>query len=185
LLIEVVRNRGFKGVIATRGNHAIGMARDLKPAAITLDILLPDCSGFTVLERLKRDPKTSCIPVHVISIAEEKTRALGLGAASFTQKTSGASALASIVDRIRQGVQAVEHNVLVVSGDQGKQKEMVEIIGNGVVHSTTVSSISDAVGACAMTQFDCVIATPTLDDGDIADLIDRLHVLQRDGWMRI
>jgi signal transduction histidine kinase/DNA-binding response OmpR family regulator/HAMP domain-containing protein len=185
LLIEVVRNRGFKGVIATRGNHAMGMARELKPAAITLDILLPDCSGFTVLERLKRDAKTSCIPVHVISIAEEKTRALGLGAASFTQKTSGASALASIVDRIRQGVAMVEHNVLVVSGDPAKQKEMVDIIGNGVVHATTVASISDAVGACAMTQFDCVIATASMEDGDIADLIDRLHVLQRDAWMRV
>src|SRR5206468_174633 len=79
LMIEVVRNRGFKGVIATRGAHALNLARELKPTAITLDILLPDCSGFSVLERLKRDATTSYIPVHVISIAEEKTRALALG----------------------------------------------------------------------------------------------------------
>ena len=185
LLIEVVRNRGFKGVIATRGSHALNLAKDIKPIAITLDILLPDCSGFTVLERLKRDKSTSYIPVHVISIAEEKNRALGLGAASFTQKTSGAAALANIVDRIRQGVQTTDHEVLVVSSDEGQQREMVEIIGNGVVHSTMAGSIADAVGACAMKEFECVIAAPNLADGTVADLIERIQVLQRDGWLRV
>jgi CheY-like chemotaxis protein len=185
LLIEVVRNRGFKGVIATRGSHALSLAKELKPVAITLDILLPDCSGFTVLERLKRDKSTSYIPVHVISIAEERNRALGLGAASFTQKTSGAAALANIVDRIRQGVQTTDHDVLVVSSDENQQREMVEIIGNGVVHSTVVSSIADAVGASAMKSFECVIASPTLLDGTVADLIERTQVLQRDGWLRV
>ena len=185
LLLEVVRTRTLKGVIATRGVHALNLARELKPAAITLDILLPDCSGFSVLERLKRDPLTSHIPVHVVSIAEEKTRALALGGASFTQKSSGAQVLASIVDRIRRTIDEKEHHVLVVSSDETRRKEIIEVIGNGTVHSYPAASIADAVGACAMQQFDCIVASPTLDDGTVAELIERTQVLYRDQWLRV
>jgi signal transduction histidine kinase/CheY-like chemotaxis protein/HAMP domain-containing protein len=185
LLLEVVRNRTLKGVIATRGVHALNLARELKPSAITLDILLPDCSGFSVLERLKRDPLTSHIPVHVVSIAEEKTRALALGGASFTQKSSGAQVLASVVDRIRRTIDEKEHHVLVVSADENRRKEIIEIIGNGTVHSCAAASIADAVGACAMQQFDCVVASPTFEDGSIAELIERTQVLYRDNWLRV
>jgi HAMP domain-containing protein/signal transduction histidine kinase/DNA-binding response OmpR family regulator len=185
LLLEVVRSRGFKGVIATRGAHALNLARELKPSAITLDILLPDCSGFSVLERLKRDPITSHIPVHVVSIAEEKNRALALGAASFTQKSSGSHVLASVVDRVARSQQEKEHHVLVVSSDEARRREMMDIIGNGVVHSHGAANVAEAVGACAMQKFDCIVASPTLDDGSIADLIERAQVLLRDGWLRV
>jgi CheY-like chemotaxis protein len=185
LLLEVVRNRTLKGVIATRGVHALNLARELKPSAITLDILLPDCSGFSVLERLKRDPHTSHIPVHVVSIAEEKTRALALGGASFTQKSSGAQVLASVVDRIRRTIDEKEHHVLLVSSDESRRKEMIEVIGNGTVHSYPAANIAEAVGACAMQQFDCIVASPTLDDGTVAELIERTQVLYRDNWLRV
>jgi HAMP domain-containing protein/signal transduction histidine kinase/DNA-binding response OmpR family regulator len=185
LLLEVVRSRGFKGVISTRGAHALNLARELKPTAITLDILLPDCSGFSVLERLKRDPITSHIPVHVVSIAEEKTRALSLGAASFTQKSSGNHVLASVVDRVTRSQQEKEHNVLVVASDEARRREIIEIVGNGIVHSHSAADVAEAIGACAMQKFDCVIASPTLSDGSIADLIERTQVLFRDGWLRV
>ena len=185
LLLEVVRNRSLKGVIATRGVHALSLARELKPSSITLDILLPDCSGFSVLERLKRDPLTSHIPVHVVSIAEEKTRALSLGGASFTQKSSGSQVLASIVDRIRRTIDEKEHSVLIVSTTEDRRREMIDIVGNGVVHSYPAASIADAVGACAMQQFDCIIASPSMEDGTIAELIERTQVLYRDNWLRV
>jgi CheY-like chemotaxis protein len=161
------------------------LARELKPAAITLDILLPDCSGFSVLERLKRDPQTSHIPVHVVSIAEEKTRALSLGAASFTQKSSGAQVLSSVVDRIRRTMEEKEHHVLVVSSEAERRKEMIDIIGNGVVHSYPATNVAEAVGACAMQQFDCIVASPSLDDGTVSELIERTQVLYRDNWLRM
>jgi HAMP domain-containing protein/signal transduction histidine kinase/CheY-like chemotaxis protein len=185
LLLEVIRSRGFKGVIATRGSHVLNQARDLKPAAITLDLLLPDCSGFSVLERLKRDPQTSHIPVHVVSIAEEKTRALALGAASFTQKSSGSQVLASVVDRIARAQQETEHTVLIVCGDEPRSHEIKEIVGNGIVHSHLAANIADAVAACTMQKFDCIIALPVLDDGTIVDLIARTQVLVSDGWLRV
>jgi CheY-like chemotaxis protein len=184
-LLEVVRNRNFKGVIATRGAHALSLARELNPVAITLDILLPDCSGFTVLERLKRDPKTSHIPVHVISIAEEKTRALALGAASFTQKTSGSHVLSGVVDRVRKAQQHPTKRVLVVSSDDARRQEMVEIIGNGVVYADAVNTVGEAAAACAMKQYDAIITSPELNDGSAADLIEQTQLLFREGTQRV
>ncbi len=185
LLLEVIRNRGMKGVISTRGVHALALARELKPTAITLDILLPDCSGFSVLERLKRDSQASHIPVHVISIAEEKTRALSLGAASFTQKSSGAQVLASVVDRIHQTIEEKERHVLVVAGEEAKREEIIGLIGDAIVQCYPASNIADAVGACAMQQFDCIVSSPSFEDGTVADLIERTQVLYRENWLRV
>ncbi|MDT8067100.1 MAG: HAMP domain-containing protein [Terriglobia bacterium] len=185
LLLEVIRNRGMKGVISTRGVHALNLARELKPTAITLDILLPDCSGFSVLERLKRDSHTSHIPVHVISIAEEKTRALALGAASFTQKSSGAQVLGSVVDRIHRTIEEKDRHVLVVSGNEAQREEIVELLDDAIVHCYPASNIADAVGACAMQQFDCVVSSPNFEDGTVADLIERTQVLYRENWLRV
>ena len=56
------------------------MAKQLKPDAITLDIDLPALDGWTVLDRLKHDPATRHIPVHIISVTDEVLRGLKLGA---------------------------------------------------------------------------------------------------------
>ena len=58
VLLGLVRDKGFKGVVAMRGNLALSMARQFKPTAITLDIFLPDMLGWTVLSHLKQDPRS-------------------------------------------------------------------------------------------------------------------------------
>src|SRR5262249_29716730 len=55
-VLEVAREHGFKGVVATRGSDALQLARKIRFSAITLDIMLPDIDGRRVLYRLKDDP---------------------------------------------------------------------------------------------------------------------------------
>jgi CheY-like chemotaxis protein len=62
------------------------MAREFKPNAITLDIRMPVMDGWTVLDRLKHDPTTRHIPVHVLSVEEGRQRSLQLGALAYLQK---------------------------------------------------------------------------------------------------
>jgi CheY-like chemotaxis protein len=69
-----------------QGDSALSLARDYLPSAIFLDLDLPDIDGFTVLDRLKRDPSTRHIPVHVMSSLRERERALRLGAISYLNK---------------------------------------------------------------------------------------------------
>src|SRR5206468_6213447 len=83
LLLDKAHESGWKGLIATRGGDALAMARQRRPDAITLDMNLSDIDGWRVLARLKDDPATRHIPVHLIATDEDRDRGLrmrGIGA---------------------------------------------------------------------------------------------------------
>jgi CheY-like chemotaxis protein len=69
--VDLAHERGLKALVALRGSSAISLAREFRPGAITLDINLPDMAGWTILDRLKHDPATRHIPVHIISGDDE------------------------------------------------------------------------------------------------------------------
>src|ERR671920_1538431 len=85
-LLEVARESGFKAVVAPRGAQALKAARDHQPHAITLDINLPDIDGWRVLDRLKDDPATRHIPVHLVTTEEDRERGLRMGAMGVLTK---------------------------------------------------------------------------------------------------
>ena len=86
LLIGYLEEDGFEAVGAASGEEALEKAKELRPAAMTLDLLLPDMHGFEVLRELKENPQTSGIPVVVVSITDEKEKALEMGGAKFLKK---------------------------------------------------------------------------------------------------
>src|SRR6185369_14240893 len=63
---------GFSVVTAEGGKEALKKAREARPAAITLDIMMPDIDGWTVLAAIKGDPELKDIPVILVSIIDEK-----------------------------------------------------------------------------------------------------------------
>jgi CheY-like chemotaxis protein len=90
VVVEFAREKNFKAIVTHQGDSALSLARDYLPSAIMLDLDLPDIDGFTVLDRLKRDPSTRHIPVHVMSSLRERERALRQGAISYINKPVGA-----------------------------------------------------------------------------------------------
>ncbi len=66
-LLTVMFRDDFNPVVATNGREALDLARSVRPAANTQDLMLPDISGRTLLEDLKADPATADIPVVVVS----------------------------------------------------------------------------------------------------------------------
>jgi CheY-like chemotaxis protein len=79
VLLLLVRERSFKGVVTSQGAHVRSLTRQFKPLAIMLDIFLPDMLGWTALNQLKQDPETRHIPVQIISVQEERMQGLGHG----------------------------------------------------------------------------------------------------------
>jgi CheY-like chemotaxis protein/anti-sigma regulatory factor (Ser/Thr protein kinase) len=86
---------GFRVTIARTGSEALKMARELKPAAITLDILLPEIDGWEVLTRLKGDEQTRNIPVVVVSVVDNPALGRALGALDYFVKPVDGKALLS------------------------------------------------------------------------------------------
>lgn len=86
LLAHYLSEAGYGVVPAFQGGSVVAMAREWRPCAITLDVLLPEKDGLQVLEALKADPETRDIPVVIVSISPDGASALRLGASGHLEK---------------------------------------------------------------------------------------------------
>ncbi|MGI9065397.1 MAG: HAMP domain-containing protein [Pyrinomonadaceae bacterium] len=175
ILLDLAREKGFKGLVATSGAMALLLARKYKPAAITLDIRLPDRDGWTVLDRLKHDPETSHIPVHIITVEEQRQRALQQGAFNHVQKPVTHEDLGKAFDGIREFADRRIRKLLVVEDDDVQRMSVVELIGNGDVHTTAVATGEEALMALKDERFDCMVLDLKLPDMSGFDLIEKLQ----------
>jgi CheY-like chemotaxis protein len=174
LLLEVAREKGFKAIIAQWGNSVMTLARDYQPDAITLDLHLPDMDGWSVLARLKEDPATRHIPVHIISVDDEKDRGLRQGALSFlnkpTTKESLDEAFASIKEFIAKGVR----NLLVVEDNAVQRAAILELIADPDVSVDSVGTGGEALSLLRSKRFDCMVMDLGLPDMDGFEMIDEI-----------
>ncbi|MBA2705626.1 MAG: response regulator, partial [Blastocatellia bacterium] len=175
ILLDLAREKGFKGVVATNGMVALALAQKYKPAAITLDIRLPDRDGWTVLDRLKHDPATRHIPVHIITVEEERQRALKQGAFNHVQKPVTREVLDKAFDDIGDFAERRVRKLLVVEDDDVQRMSVVELIGNGDVKTTAVATGNEALAILKDERFDCMVLDLKLPDMSGFDLIERLQ----------
>jgi CheY-like chemotaxis protein len=145
IMLDRAREKGFKGIIATAGEQVSPLARRFRPDAITLDIRLPDMDGWTVLDRLKHDPNTRHIPVHIITATEEKQRGLRQGAMAFMTKPVTKEGLDEALGHIQEFTARKQKRLLVVEDDDVQRNAIVELIGNGDVKTTAVSTGAEAL----------------------------------------
>src|SRR6185295_875087 len=104
ILLGLARDKGFKAILANRGNTALALARQYQPTAITLYIFLPDMLGWTVLNNLKLDSATRHIPVLILSVEEERRHGLAHGAFSYMIKPATTEGIDQCFDRIKKFV---------------------------------------------------------------------------------
>jgi len=120
LLIRQIERAGFRTQVARTGGQALAAARAQKPAAITLDILLPDLDGWEVLTRLKNDAATSMIPVIVVSVVDNPELGIALGALDYFVKPVPAEELMSRLAKFKAGhTEGRKAEVLVVDDEFG------------------------------------------------------------------
>ncbi len=175
ILLDLAREKGFKALVATTGSMALALARKYKPSAITLDIRLPDRDGWTVLDRLKHDAQTSYIPVHIITVEEQRQRALQQGAFTHLQKPVSHEDLTTAFENIADFAERRVRKLLVVEDDDVQRMSVVELIGNGDVHTTAVATGSEALNALKDERFDCMVLDLRLPDMTGFELIEKLQ----------
>jgi hypothetical protein len=158
-VLEVAREHGFKGVVSLRGDVGLALARELKPDAVVLDLQLPVVDGRTVLERLKHDPETRHIPVHVLSSATADGRrdALRAGAVAYLQKPVGREAIEDVLAGISSFIERGVRRLLVVEDDEAQRASIVELVGGGDVEVVAVGSSEEALAQLDERYFDCMV----------------------------
>jgi CheY-like chemotaxis protein len=117
ILLSLVHEGGFKGVVTGEGAAAPSLARRFSPDAIMLDIGLPDMDGLALLDLLKRTPETRHIPVHVISADDQKGLGLSMGAFGFTHKPVEREVVVSTLQGVKTFVDKAERRIVLVGGE--------------------------------------------------------------------
>ncbi len=129
LLAFYLRQEGYIPVQHYNGVSVLEKARELRPALITLDIMLPDQDGWDVLRVLKSDPQTKDIPVLVISALEDGELAFSLGAVDYLVKPIRREDLHRVLDRLAATGPLTRHvTVLVVDDDPGVIKLLQQML---------------------------------------------------------
>jgi adenylate cyclase len=122
LIADHLKAEGFSVVTAAGGVEGLKLARELRPTAITLDVIMPDLDGWSVLAALRQDPELAEIPVIMITIVDEHRRGIALGAAGYLTKPIDRERLHRLVSRFRAPVPPTR--VLLVEDDAVQREGM-------------------------------------------------------------
>ena len=176
VLLDMARDKGYKGVVELDGEAGLKAARELRPDAITLDIDMPGMDGFQVLDRLKRDPETRHVPVHIISGVEQKREGLKAGAIAYLAKPVSKEGLDDAFARISSFIDRVPKNLLVVEDNETQRQSIVELIAHDDVDITAVASAEEALAKLHEKHFDCMVLDLGLQTGDMSgfDLLEKV-----------
>ncbi|HEU4459839.1 MAG TPA: HAMP domain-containing protein [Methylibium sp.] len=133
VLLEAARANGFKAVVSMTGAEALSRVREVHPAALTLDIHLPDMHGWRVLDRLKTNGETRHIPVCVVSTDESRERALQAGAIGFLAKPlQSADEVSAALAQVADYVGRTRRRLLVALAPGALREEFVARLGDDI-----------------------------------------------------
>ncbi len=135
LIATSLRRAGYHPVHAKNGDEALEFARRIKPAAITLDVMMPQTDGWTVLTSLKADAELCEIPVVMVTMVADRGMGLSLGAAEFMTKPVDRTRLTAVLN----GLLRRDGPVLVVEDDAATRdmtRRTLEKMGLAVAEAT-------------------------------------------------
>ncbi|HWE26088.1 MAG TPA: HAMP domain-containing protein [Myxococcales bacterium] len=180
IMLGMARERGFKVVLAQRGDTGLALANELQPAAITLDIELPVIDGWSILDRLKRNPRTRHIPVQVISVEEKSKKGAAMGAFAYLEKPVSKDALEGVFTHIQSFIDKKVKHLLLVEDDPAHAKGITELLGEGEDVAMTVASTGEAaLRELEAGNFDCLVLDLILGDIDGAKLLEQIKTQPR------
>jgi len=175
VLVERAHEQGFKVLVAHRGAEALELARHYRPAAVSLDVFLPDMLGWTVLSQLKQDPATRHIPVQIVTLDEDRQNGLARGAFAFLTKPTTTEGLTSAISRLKGYSTPRRKRLLVVEDNAIEQRSIAELLGHDDVEIQTVGTAAEALAALHDQPFDCAVLDLRLPDMSGLQLLESLR----------
>jgi CheY-like chemotaxis protein len=174
ILLEFVKERNYKGIIALQGNTGLSYARHYKPDAIILDMKLPVMDGTEVLKQLKSDPSLRHIPVQIISGYDRRKEGMELGAFDYVRKPISKENFQNAFDKIEDFISRKLKKLLIVEDNQLQNKAIRELIGNGDVKCFSSYSGDEAYNTLKSEKFDCTIVDLGLPGMSGFELLEKI-----------
>jgi len=134
LMSRYLGKLGFNVLTVASGEEGLRFAKQVRPVLITLDVVMQDCDGWSVLNKLKSDPELSTIPVIMVTIVDNEARGLELGASNYLIKP---------VDRERLAVLIEKHRITRFSANTKASRVRVSRVSNGRAHGEVEAAVSE------------------------------------------
>ncbi len=174
IVCDLSRELGFQCLVAGTAEEALSLAAQYRPHAIVLDVGLPDQSGLTVLDRLKRDDATRHIPIHVVSGTDHSQTALSLGAVGYLIKPVQREQLSEVLQNLESQLTRTMRRVLIVEDDDVQRDAVSRLLASGDVETVGVGTAAECLEALRSQTFDCMVLDLSLPDASGFSLLESL-----------
>jgi signal transduction histidine kinase/DNA-binding response OmpR family regulator len=173
LLTRQLANAGYRTAVARTGTEALAKAKELKPAAITLDIILPGLDGWEVMTRLKGDPGTAHIPIVVVSVLENPELGMALGAMDYLVKPVDMKVL---ISRLKAFAPVKERlQVLVVDDEEANREWLVRALEPAGFDVLSASSGKRGIALARSRKPDLVLLDLMMPEVNGFDVVEALR----------
>jgi len=129
LLCIYLNEAGYDTIVASDGDEAFSMAKEIKPFAVTLDIMLPNKNGWRVIQEMKNDGETCNIPVIIVSIIDDQKLGFSMGAVDYLVKPVDRNQFNRALDNLELAVNRREFplNILIID-DKAEDRRLMQKI---------------------------------------------------------
>lgn len=174
ILLDLARELKYRCLVAQSAGEAMSMANEFKPDAVLLDLGLPDASGMSVLQKLKANPNTRHIPVHIISAADSTGAAMQMGAVGYVIKPTSRDRLKQVFEKLESKLTQEVNRVLIVEDDAVQRQAIVHLIQDEDIDITAVALGQEAIDLLRNNIYDCMIIDLKLPDMQGPELLQRM-----------
>jgi CheY-like chemotaxis protein/signal transduction histidine kinase len=175
ILVDLARDKGFKALLAMRGDDALDLAKQYQPTAVSLDVFLPDMLGWNVLSQLKQNPLTRHIPVQIVSLDEDRQHGLARGAFAFVNKPTSRQGIDEALSRIKEFAEPRRKRLLIVEDNAVEQMSIRELLGHDDLEIVNAATGGEALKALKETPCDCMVLDLRLPDMSGFEVLERMR----------
>jgi len=174
IMIEMAHQNNMKAIVAISYIEVFDFINRFTPVAITLDVKLPDTSGWKVLDMLKNDLNYRHIPIHLVSGEENTALALKRGARSFLLKPLANESINELFEDIISVSKKPVKKILLVEDNELDSSQIAKMITFNNVHVSIATTGEKAIQQLKNKEFDCIILDYTLPDMTGIDLVNKV-----------
>jgi CheY-like chemotaxis protein/two-component sensor histidine kinase len=180
IMIEKAHEMDLKVVVATSFGEVFDLANKFNPIAVTLDVKLPDASGWRILDLFKNDINFRHIPVHLISGEENRLLAMQRGARSFQLKPLKNEVLSVLFNDIVRYKSHKPKSLLIVEDNELDSSQIAKIMDNGEEINIEIAATGkDALELIKTNEYDCIIVDFMLPDIQGLDFVTQVNAVKK------